>query len=102
MDWAMDIKPSLSFVPSRGAGERIAFRSFGGGGRHQRVVDRWRLAVRRFVLVGDPRQPLARLLGLTLPVPHTGIKSVGCQKLRVASALGDAAPIEHDDFVGAD
>src|SRR5664279_6006663 len=84
-------------------GERIEFRSFGRGGRgHQRIVDRRRDAVRRFVLVGDLRQSLPRLLSLALPVPHTGIKSARCQKLGMGAALGDAALIEYDDFVGAD
>src|SRR6185437_13127674 len=48
---------------------------------HQRLFDRRRLAVRRFVLVTDSCQPLAGFFGLALPVPHTGIKSAGCQKL---------------------
>ncbi len=77
-------------------------RSFGRGWRHQHIVDWRRLPVRRFVLVGDPRQSLPRLLGLALSVPHTGIKSARSQKLGVGSALGDAALIQHDDLVGAD
>src|SRR5580704_19668072 len=70
--------------------------------RSRRIVNRRRLPVRRIVLVANQRQFLPRLLGLALPVPHTGIKPVRCQKLRVSSALGDAALIEHDDLVGAD
>jgi transposase len=58
-----------------GARKPIAAPSLRGGRRHQRVVERRRRAVRRIVLVGDPRQPLARFLGLALPVPHAGIES---------------------------
>src|SRR5437667_6284202 len=79
----------------------IALRSFGSGGRHQRIVDRRWLPVRRFVLISNPRQLLPRLLSLALPVPHTGIKSAACQKPRVSSALDDTALIQHDDLVGA-
>src|ERR1700731_1251898 len=82
--------------------EGTMLRSFGRGWRYQHIVDWRRLPVRRFVLVGDPRQSLPRLLGLALPVPHTGIKSARSQKLGVGSALGDAALIQHDDLVGAD
>src|SRR5713101_10094015 len=79
----------------------IALRSFGSGWRHQRIVDRRRLPVRRFVIISNPRQLLARLLSLALPVPHTGIRSAACQKLAVSSALDDTALIQHNDLVGA-
>src|SRR6266478_1367325 len=101
MELAMDIKVHYDSSPLPLWEREFAFRSFRGGRRHQRIVDRRRLAVRSFVLVGDSRQLLPRLLGLALPVPHTGIKSAGCQKLAVGSALGDTALVEHDDFVGA-
>src|SRR5204863_2909173 len=45
-------------------------------------------------IFADSCQLLPSLLGLTLPVPHTGIKSAACQKLRVGTSLGDAALIE--------
>src|SRR3984893_9633344 len=76
--------------------------SFRRGRSYQNFLARRRLAVDRLALVADLRQPLARFLGFALPVPHTGIKSVLCQKLGVGTALDDAAGIEHDDFVGAD
>ena len=80
----LDRPPDVIPIPERAS-------STGGGS-----------AVRRLVVVGDLRQPLARLLGLALPVPHTGIKPAACQKLGMGSALGDAALIQHDDLVGAD
>src|SRR5262249_32745179 len=39
-----------------------------------RLIDRRRRAVRRLVVVVDLREPLARFLGLALPVPHAGIE----------------------------
>ena len=72
------------------------------GRRGQVVFDRRRLAVRRVVVVADLRQFFARRFGLALPVPHTGIKSAGSQKLRMGAALGDLALVEHDDLVGGD
>ena len=54
------------------------------------IVDRRRRAVRRLVVVVDLRQLFPRLLGFTLPVPHTGIKSAGSQKPGMGAALGDA------------
>src|ERR1700716_2746249 len=88
--------------PGARSEQRRVRSSFRRGWSHQRVVDQRRGAVRRFVLVGDPRQSLPRLLGFTLPVPHTGIESTSCQKLGVGSTLGNAALIQHDDFVDAD
>ena len=66
------------------------------------IVDRRRRAVRRLAAFVDLREFFPRLLGLTLPVPHTGIKSAGSQKPGVGSALGNAPLIQHDDLVGAD
>src|SRR5260221_11349181 len=79
---------------------RIFRRAFHGS--IEPIINLWRGAVRRLVIVVDLRELLPRLLGLTLPVPHTGIESVGSQKPAVGAALGDAALIEHDDFVGTD
>ena len=42
-----------------------------------------------------------RFLRLTLPVPHTGIKSACRQKLAMGAALGDPALIQYDDFIRA-
>src|SRR5882724_5394403 len=94
--WDMELKRRLF----RGGHQGVLDRLFDA--LLKRIVDRRRFAVGRLVLVGNPRQSLPRLLGLTLPVPHTGIKSAGSQKLGVGSALGDAALIQHDDFVRAD
>ena len=68
----------------------------------ERIVDSRRGAVWRLVVVVDLREFLPRLLGFTLPVPHTGIKSAGSQKPGVRAALGDASLIQHDNFIGAD
>src|SRR5579872_7580946 len=115
MELAIDIKTldNLSPLPcgrgwlSRASTTRPIWLStsewlllFRRGRRHQRVVDRRRFAVWRLVLVGHPRQLLARFLRLALPVPHAGIQPAACQKLHVSPALGNAALIEHDDFVG--
>src|ERR1700754_1878195 len=70
--------------------------------RCQGIVDRRRLAVRRLVAIVDLRELFARSLRFALPVPHTGIKPAGSQKLRMGSALGDLALVEHDDLVGGD
>src|SRR5882724_12110697 len=93
----IDITDLLSHLALRRDG--IALRSFGSGWRHQRIVDRRRLPVRRFVVISNPRQLLPRLLSLALPVPHTGIKSATCQKPGVSSALDDTALIQHNDLV---
>src|SRR5882724_2845035 len=81
--WDMELKRRLFRSGHQRVGDRLL------GARLEWIVERRRHAVGRLVLVGNPRQSLPRLLGLTLPVPHTGIKSAGCQKLGVGSALGD-------------
>src|SRR4029453_9836860 len=68
-------------------------------------------------LVGDTQMPLGAergrflflwdvALGLAggplLGAPHVGIEAVARQQFTMASALGDAAAIEHDDLVGID
>src|SRR5260370_3157933 len=77
----------------------IPLWSLGSGWRHPRIVDRRRFAARRFVLISNPRQLLPRLLSLALPVPHTGIKSAGCQKPAARSALADTALIQDNYLV---
>src|SRR5438477_6311735 len=99
MEWAMDMKIHLISFDSLGSVQKESELSFGRGGGHQGIFDQGRGPVRSFVVVADSCQLLPSLLGLTLPVPHTGIKSAACQKLRVGASLGDAALVEHDYFV---
>ena len=47
-------------------------------------------------------QLFARLFGLTLSVPHAGIKAVLGEQRIVGAALDDLAMVKHDDLVGAD
>ena len=42
---------------------------------------------------------LARFFGLTLAIPHAGIKAIRCQQRIVRAALDDLALVQHDDFV---
>src|SRR3954465_9607207 len=110
MEFAIDIRTRCYLSYSLGgklpvAGGCVYLRLFHGGryGVFRRIfrrifqripelaVDRGRNAVRRLVFVADLRELLPGLLGLTLPVPHTGIKPAGCQKPGMGAALGDAA-----------
>src|SRR5260370_22184809 len=100
MEWVIDIDITDRLPPRPLWRDGVPLRSLGSGWRHQRLGDRRRFAVRRFVLISNPRQLLPRLLSLALPVPHTGIKSAGCQKPGVSSALDDTALIQDNDLVG--
>src|SRR5256885_2259663 len=52
-----------------------------------RLLGRRRIAVRRPGFLGDPRQPLARLLGFALAVPHAGIEAAAGEQRLVCAAL---------------
>src|SRR5262245_28052603 len=67
----------------------------------ERIVDRRRIAIGSRGILGDPREALARLLGLALAVPHAGVEAAGGEQRLMGAALDDHPAVEHDDLVGA-
>src|SRR4030095_4553671 len=102
MEFAIDIRARCCLADFAAFGTSGVFGLFHGscqgifgwsrpfGRIIERIVDRWRGAVRRLVAVADLGEFLARLLGFALPVPHTGIEPAGRQKLSVRATLGNA------------
>ena len=72
------------------AGKGLILEPLGGPG--------WRLCI----LVEHMRQPLARLIGLTLARPQAGIETAPREQLNMRALLDDLAMVEHDDIVGMD
>src|SRR5215472_1854133 len=84
----------------RGVGPWHVGLLVGLGGLRRRLLDGRRIAMGRVGFLGDARQPLARFLGLALPVPHARIETAAREQRLVRAALDDRAVVEDQNLVG--